>query len=65
MLTSEIVMVLSKQEANMINTERNLKQQRLEKKAKQESCQHEWKFVCHCHNDAAYECSLCGASDYW
>lgn len=32
--------------------------------AKQLTCDHTWRFVCHCHNDAAYECTKCGEAEY-
>lgn len=40
-----------------LEAQRIIKQQR-------ETCDHTWRFVCHCHNDAAYECTKCGEAEY-
>lgn len=57
-------MNLNEEEVKIILDHRKKIEEQKQRAEKQANCQHEWHWVCSCHNDDAYDCSKCGATKY-
>ena len=55
-------MKLTDEEKKLVLDHRAKVKAAAELKEKQRICEHDWEWVCSCHNDDAYDCTKCGAT---
>jgi muconolactone delta-isomerase len=58
------VYTLTEQEKQMVDAHRYRIKMDKQRKAKQDSCKHVWRYSGHSHNDDVYECTLCSKLKY-
>lgn len=58
------MLVLTPEEEQVILEYRKNQKYYKDRKYKQETCEHEWRWACAMHNDDAYDCVKCGATKF-
>lgn len=63
-MTKQIVMILSSYEASEIMRQRENAARFERRQKEQETCDHQWRYSGHGHNDDAYDCTKCGKTEW-
>lgn len=58
------LMALSDEEKRLVESHRRDKEQRQAYLLKQQTCDHDYRYAGHSHNDDAFECRKCGHTDF-
>lgn len=55
---------LTEEEWDLVVDHRKTRKALLDRLHAQSICSHNFVFMCHCHNDDAYECTKCQVTEY-
>ena len=58
------VMILDNDGVELIHRHRRSIEEACQRREKQKNCKHNWRYSGHGHNDDAYECTECGATEW-